>query len=54
MDKKTEKPPKEDELLKKCPAWVFDERMGWIDVNEFLSKTANLSEELARKIKKPS
>lgn len=50
MAEKNEQSPKEDSPLRKSPAWVFDERMGWIDVDEFLSRTTKLSKELARKI----
>lgn len=50
MTVKNEQSPEEDSQVKKAPAWVFDESIGWIDVNDFLSKTSKLSEELHKKI----
>lgn len=50
MTGKMEPSLNEDTFVKKSPAWVFDERTGWIDVNEFLSRTSKLSEDLAKKI----
>lgn len=53
MAEKREPSPKVDSPHKKSPIWVYDERLGWIDVSEFLSRTIKLREELARKINNP-
>lgn len=52
MDGKSKLSPKEDTFYGKPPAWVFDEQTGWINVNEFLSRTTKLREELNRKMSK--
>lgn len=52
MAAKNEQSPKEDNSVKKPPAWVFDESTGWIDVNDFLKRTNKLSEEMYKKLKK--
>lgn len=37
---------KENTCLVKPQTWVFDERMGWVDVKDFLSKIKKLGEAL--------
>lgn len=51
MTEKNQPSPKEDSSPRNSHAWVFDERMGWIDVGEFLSRTTKLNKELTEKIK---
>jgi len=47
-----EQSPKEEITSRNHPAWIFDELVGWIDVNEFLLKAIKLSEEVSRRINK--
>lgn len=47
MEKEKKPSPKEDSAPDKSYQWVFDERTGWINVTDFLSRMIKLSNDLA-------
>jgi len=54
MSKRVTESSSEDITFLKAQTWVFDERMGWVDVKEFLVKIRILGEALTVNIDKPS